>query len=269
LTDYVRNGRYVYRTFPQPAVAERKSYVKRLVSAEEIRDRLAELEFRINHTALSRLSLLHQAERSPADPRPHEVLGSQALLEGDFPQAREQWLKAMALGSENPAIYHELSQLEYRQWFSRFDLYFRLPDELAAHLRDLLHRSIKVAPQQSDAYEMLAWVEATAKEGDVANINLVQAHFPEMTDKKRSLLALAFVRWRKDDLPTAISLLDELAKMEPDAWVRAGAETLRAKIEGREPKRNSNPRVNQPPGKRPPMKMPPPKFPPMKLPIGN
>jgi hypothetical protein len=159
-------------------------------------------------------------------------------MEGDVVRAREIWTRAVALGSENPAVIHELGQLESRQWFSRFDLYFRLPDELATHLRDLLHRSIKVAPHQSSAYEMLAWVEATAKEPQIANVNLVQEHFPELTEKRRSLLALAFVRWRKDDLPAAISILDALGKMEPDEWVQYGAETLRAKIEGRSPKRS-------------------------------
>lgn len=237
LIRYVHTGQYSYRKFPQPPVAAAQSYAMRAVRAEEIHDRLAELDFRVNTSAQARLALLQQAEQKSADPRPHEVLGAQALMEGDDVRAREIWTRAVALGSENPAVIHELGQLESRQWFSRFDLYFRLPDELATHLRDLLHRSIKVAPHQSSAYEMLAWVEATAKEPQIANVNLVQQHFPELTEKKRSLLALAFVRWRKDDLPAAISILDALAKMEPDEWVQYGAETLRAKIEGRSPQR--------------------------------
>ena len=264
LNHYVRSGRYSYGKFAQPPVAGIKTYAMRSVPAVEISDRLAELEFRVNHTGQARLALLQLAERNPADPRPHEVLGSQALLEGDTTRAREIWTKAIALGSENPAVFHELGQLESRQWFARMDLYFRLPDELATHLRELLHHSIKVAPHQSAAYEMLAWVEATAKEPDVANINLVQEHFPELTDKKRSLLALALVRWRKDDLKTATTILDELAKMEPDAWVQHGAETLRAKIEGRTPKR---PAPSATPGPR--IKVMPIKQPKMRLPTGN
>lgn len=256
LTNYVRNGRYTFRKFAQPPVAEEKSYLMRAVPAGEIHAQLAELDFRVNNSGLARLTLLQRAEQNPTDPRPHEVLGAQALLEGDFVRAREIWAKAVALGSENPAVYHELGQLESRQWFARMDLYFRLPDELAARLRDLLHHSIKVAPHQSAAYEMLAWVEATAKEPNVANINLVQEHFPELTDKKRSLLALAMVRWRKDDLKTATSILDELAKMEPDAWVQHGAETLRAKIEGRTPKRSA-PGGTQGPRLKPPLIKPP------------
>jgi len=264
LDNYVRNGRYRYVAFPQPAVAAGKTYAMRVVSTEEIHNRLAELEFRINNTGRARLAMLQLAERSPADPRPHEVLGSQALLEGDFVRAREIWSKAIDLGSQNPAIFHELAQLESQQWFSRVDLYFRLPDDLATHLRDLLHRSIKVAPRQSAAYELLAWVEATAKEPEIANINLVQEHFPEITDKKRSLLALALVRWRKDDPTTAISILDKLANMEPDAWMKSGAETLRAKIEGRSPVRSA------PDGsKRPQIKVRPIKPPPIKLPMSK
>lgn len=259
LAYYVRNGQYNFRKFAQPPVPESKSYVMRAVPAEEMHNRLAELDFRVSNSGQARLTLLQLAEQNPTDPRPHEVLGGQALLEGDVVRARETWIKAVARGSENPSVYHELGQLESRQWFSRFDLYFRLPDELAAHLRELLHHSIKVAPHQSAAYEMLAWVEATAKEPQIANINLVQEHFTELTDKNRSLLALALVRWRKDDLPTAVSILDSLAKMEPDEWVQHGAETLRAKIEGRPPKRSSpiatpaGPRVRiMPPKMKPP-----------------
>lgn len=264
LNYYVRNGQYTFRKFAQPPVAEGKSYAMRTVPAGEMHAQLAELDFRVSNSGKARLTLLQLAEQNPTDPRPHEVLGGQAFMEGDFVRAREIWTKAVELGSENPAVYHELGQLQSRQWFSRVDLYFRLPDDLATRLRDLLHRSIKVAPAQSAAYEMLAWVEATAQEPNVANINLVQEHFPELTDKKRSLLALALVRWRKDDVKTATSILDELAKMEPDDWVQHGAEMLRAKIEGRTPKR---PGPGGTPGPR--MKVIPIKPSKMKPPTGN
>jgi hypothetical protein len=238
LGEYVRSGRYTYRKLPQPTVAAEKSYVMRAVPPEEIYLRLAELEARINRTGQATLALLHGIDRNPADPRPHEVLGLLARYDREESLAIERWTKAIELGTTNPAIYHELGQLEGRRWFSNtLNLSFRLADEEAAHLRRLLRHSIQCAPDQTAAYEMLAWVEATANESQIENINLVQKHIGDLTDKRRALLATALMLWRRDDNPRALQVLDTLAKMEPDAWVQWGAETLRAKIENRKPVR--------------------------------
>lgn len=232
LRRYFRNGRYSYGKKPLPAVPPARSYAMRSVSVEEINLRLAELAVRINASPVGRLILLHAADRSGEAGRVQEVLAAAALRDGDWDQAAERWDQALAAGSDNPAVLHELLEHEKRKRFSRFDYYYRLPEDAAEKLRAWLARSIATLPDQSAAYEMLAWVEATAREPQVRNVNLVQARFAGLSDKPRTLLALAMVRARLGDKAGAEELLGSLEKMPQAVWVRYAAANLRAVLTG-------------------------------------
>ena len=238
LHDYVINGRFGERKMPAPKIAPRESYTVRQVARDEIREQLTELDFRVNRSPAAKLALLNRLEKTPGDVRPYEILGSDALQDGDDSIARERWQEAIAAGTQNPAIFHELALLESRRWFSEFDLlYFRLPDETARYLRDLLKRSIKSAPNQRQAYEMLAWVEATAEVPSVANVNLVQKHFPELKEKYQTMVALALVRLHLKDEATARKILDDLEQMPPPTppFVQKSTATLRAFMDAQHP----------------------------------
>ena len=233
LRRYFRSGRYGYGKRPLPAVPPAKSYAMQTVTAEEISLRLAELAVRINGSAAGRLLLLHAADRPGEAARVQEALAAAAVREGDWDQAAERWERALEAGSDNPAVVHELLEYEKRKRFSRFDYYYRLPEDAAQKLRAWLARSIAQLPDQSAAYEMLAWVEATAHDPQVRNVNLVQQHFAELKDKSRTVLALAMVRARLGDQPGAETLLEDLDKLSPPPWVRYAAEQMRAVLEGR------------------------------------
>lgn len=243
LQRYFRSGRYGYTEKPLPQVAAEKSYAMRAVPLEEINLRLAELAMRVNQSALAKLTLLQAKEGSSDYARIQEALGADAVREGDWDQAAERWDRALAAGSTNPAMMHELAQYESRRRFSRLDLYYRLPDEAATKLRDLLAKSIAAAPKQAAAYEILAWVEATAREPKIANVNLVQAQFPLVREKARTLLALAFVRMRLGDKAGATGILDELDKVGTDDWVKYGVEVTRAALEDRPVDRSRMPAI--------------------------
>lgn len=248
---YVRSGRYQARSLPVPAVAEPRTYERHAVSAAEVQLRLAEVAVRVNRTPQAKLALLHGADQRPEDTRIDETLGSLAYNENDLVGARERWERAIAHGSTNSAVFHELARVMTQRLFLRFDPYYRMPDELSARLRGLLRRSIESAPEQTSAYETLAWVEATSGECDVANVNLVQGRFDALKTKDRTLVSLALVRHRRGADAEALQLLGDLPKLDPDDWsVRAG-EALRAKIEGRKP----NPGRSD--GERPRPKAPP------------
>jgi hypothetical protein len=238
LERYVQSGSFRYFRQPKPKIDSEATYAMRPVPREEIQVRLAELALRVNRAPRAKLALLEATEKNPTDPRPFEMLGMEALLEGDQNGARERWEQAVTAGTHNVAIYRELGLLESRAWFNQFDYYFRLPVETTERLRSRLMRSIEYSPQQSAAYEMLAWVEAFAEEPSFANVNLVQQQFPGLRQQQRTLLALAFVRVRFNKAEEAKALLDQLDKMEPDPWTAHGAEIVRAKLEGRPPKRN-------------------------------
>lgn len=156
-----------------------------------------------------------------------------ALQESEIDVAREHWGQAVEMGTTNAAIFRELGRLESNAVFSQFDLDYRMPEKWAERLRNLLEKSIACAPEQSMGYEMLAWVEATAREPRIASINLVQQRFKTLNDKPRTLLALIMVRLRMGETEAAIEMLDQLDKMNPNEWVAFCAELTRARAEKR------------------------------------
>jgi len=229
LAHYVRSGRYRWVKLPSPPVRPAESYASRAVSRDEIRLRLAELHFRVNEDPGSRLLLLQEAEKADCDPRVLGALGADAWKRDDRREAQERWARALDRGETNPAVIFRLAQVEARGWFEYFNVDFRLPDDRAERLRDLLRRSIAAAPHQIEAYEILAWVEATARTPVIANVNRVQAQFATLRQKDRTLLALALVRVRLHQPDNALKLLDGLpANVAP--WVAQAADAIRAHI---------------------------------------
>ncbi len=234
LDHYFHGGRYGWQKLSVPAVEPARGYEMRKVPLDEINLRLAEVALEINRSAQGKLILL-QALDQPRDDaaRINEVLGADAIKDGDWDGALDRWKRAVAAGSSNPAVLHELCLLESQQRFRQFDLYYRLPDDTAAELRSLLKKTIAAEPQLAAAYELLAWVEATANAPQIPNINLVQANFPRLQQQDRTLLALALVRLRLDDKAGAVEILNALDRSGPSDWVRSGAEQIRAKLENR------------------------------------
>lgn len=211
LGTYIRKGRYSRYNLPLPQVAAARSYAVRPMPIEELRQQLIELDLRVNRSPQSKLTLMEAADRKPNDPHLQEVLGTAAVLENEPDLARERWEKAISLGSPNAAIFHELARLEYERWYENFDLLtFRMPDERSRYLRGLIARSIQRAPEQSDGYEMLAWIEATAETPSIESINLVQKNMGFVRHRSEVLLALALTRLRAKDYTTADEILQQL-----------------------------------------------------------
>jgi hypothetical protein len=237
IDSYVVSGRYSYSRFPLPELPPRSTYERRDVSREEIRERLGEVAYRSRQDPAGRFALLDALSRNRRDIRALEALGAVAHRTGDRDEFMTRWADAVEAGTENPAVIRQFAQLESSRWFRSVDYYFRLPDDRTEQLRELLKRSIKCAPLQSDAYEMLAWVESAAPKPDPANVNLVQSKFASLDDQHRTLLALAMIRLRVGDRATAEQLLSELEKSDASLSVRQGVESVRAGLENRPPRR--------------------------------
>lgn len=232
LDRYVDSGSFQGRKAPRPQIVGKQEYTARAATAGEMHVRLAELSVRFLKSPYANLALRGQLERQP-EARLHEVLASTALQENEADVAREHLLRAVELGTANIATYRELSRLEANLVFRQFNLDYRLPDERAKRLREMLHKSLAAAPTQSNAYEMLAWVEATAHQPDIATVNLVQRQFADLNDRPRTLLALVMVRMRLGQKDDALALLNQLDLLEPGDWVRFCAEVTRARLENR------------------------------------
>ena len=236
LDAYLRKGTFYRYKAKLPLIPEMKSYESREMSTDEMRLFLAELSLRVNQSATARFHLLQRADQVAGSARCWEALGSDAWNGGDPGEAEERWRRAMVSGSNNPAIFRELGQLEGWRWFERFDYNFRMPEVQAQALRALLKRSLEYAPDQNDGYELLAWVEASAIKPEIANLDLVQRRFRATQPNARTLLALVLVRVRLGDQSAAMALLDQLDQMHPEYWVVSAAEIVRAKLEGRAPR---------------------------------
>ena len=233
LERYVRNGRYSWSKIPLPDIPDTSTYTVESVTRPEITRRLAELDLRVNQSGRAKLAMLEAITEKEVDIRALEVLGTDAMREGDVATARERWQQAFDLGTTNAGVIHELAALEGNLWFSRLDVFFELPLATADKLRTLLFRSIEHAPNQSQAYEILAWVEATVKKPSSRNVNLVQQHLPAMHGRTRALLALALVRTRIEDFATARLLLNQ-AETEATAppahqWIEVLREHIKHK----------------------------------------
>jgi hypothetical protein len=233
LHHYLVAGDYHSVRLPRPKLEGAKSYLRREPTRDEMVERLAELALRVDRSPRGKLALLQAVDRAPGEARLQEVLGNDAYVDGDMIGVREHWGRAVELGTDNPAIYHELGEIEGRSSFETFDLYFRLPEARAARLRMLLERSIQYAPEQSGAYETLAWVESAAQKVDIAHVNLVQAHFSQLKNKGRTLLALALIRLRLNDVAGARTMLDGLEKTSRDQPTEQIADRIRAEIDRR------------------------------------
>jgi predicted negative regulator of RcsB-dependent stress response len=234
LENYINGGTYHYSQQAAPKIDPVKSYEVRAAPRDEIRLRLADLAMRVNRSAAARFVLLDAAEKSH-DPRVFEALGCDAMLDHDELTARDRWEQAITAGTHNIAVYRELGLMESRMWFQSFNYAFRMPPETTDRLRGRLLRSIDYEPQQSAAYEMLAWIEASAEQPSVANVNLVQQHFSVLHQKARTLLALALLRVHLNKTDEAEKMLEQLDSVEPDDWTRHAREIVSAHLEGRAP----------------------------------
>ncbi len=232
LEHYVMSGRFQGRKAPRPAIADPKGYEVRSVPADEMGERLAELMLRSTGSPIANLYVRNRLEQGP-DLRLHELMGSVALMADETDVARDHWRQAVELGTTNAAIFRELARLESNTVFAEFNLDYRMPPKRADDLRKLLKKSIECAPTQSMGYEMLAWVEASVSQPEIANVKLVQGHFNTLNDRPRTLLALVLVRMRLGDEKDAADLLKELGKLQPNDWVRYCAELTAARLENR------------------------------------
>jgi len=205
------------------------------VSKEEINLRLAELAVRVEHSPSGRLLLLNAATAHPQDTRPLETLGTEAQLEHDDQAAVDRWERALTAGSQNPAIIRELALMEGRQWFSNFDLSFRLPAATAARIRTRLLRSIELEPAQGAAYEMLAWIEAFTDDPVAKNINLVINHVATMRDKRGTLVALCALMLRLHRGSEAAMMLHHLESQQLEPRDAYAVTVLRPRLQAEFP----------------------------------
>jgi len=145
-------------------------------------------------------------EKYPDDPRTHELLFEAALSDEtgqNRPAALGQCLKAIQLGSANPLIYLWYLRRVYADTATSPD--YILPDQASANYRAVAGRLIQLAPDCTEAYKILATVEAHSRDISQPAAQIISAALPNMSnyDKCTTLCSLGTIYWRLKDYPKA------------------------------------------------------------------
>ncbi len=233
LRGYLQGGRYYQRSGPLPLANLTGNIALRAATDFERDFSLLNLKWRVHRTGDAMLAALQLAQLEPKSPRPHELLAAIAALDGEVERAYEGWQRAAELRSESSFAAVQAARWKIRELGARADLNLRLPEADAAQLRLWLDRALTRSPRDEDALEVLAWVEARAPEFRASIVNLVQSRVLALKNPNPTLLALAVIRWRAQDVATATSMVQAvLDSRQAKPETKAEARLLQWRITG-------------------------------------
>lgn len=226
LRSYLSGGRFFERRMALRQIDEKKITFRPATAVEREVGQL-NLRWRVHRSVEEVPAMIALAEREPAAPGPQELLAAVAMTQGDSIAAANRWRRAAELGSQNPFVYVQVAR-DAVKGFALGEFEERLAPEVAANLQQGLDRALALRPGYSEALEALALVEARAPRLRAEGINVVQAGVAHMRDRDVTLLCLAMIRWRANDRPTCLEILDALlTKVRATPQVRAAARSLR------------------------------------------
>ncbi len=233
LRGYLQGGRYYQRSGPLPLANLAGGIALRAATDFERDFSLLNLKWRVHRTGDAMLAALQLAQLEPKSPRPHELLAAIAALDGEVERAYQGWQRAAELRSESSFAAVQAARWKIRELGARADLNLRLPEADAAQLRLWLDRALTRSPRDEDALEVLAWVEARAPEFRASIVNLVQSRVLALKNPNPTLLALAVIRWRAQDVATATSMVQAvLNSPQAKPETKAEARLLQWRITG-------------------------------------
>jgi hypothetical protein len=206
LRAYLEGGRYYQRRGPVPLKGLAAKIAVRAATELERDFALLNLRWRVHRSGDSMLAALKLAEKYPESPRPRELLASIAANSGDVPRAFERWQEAAERNTENPFVYVHGARSKLMDIGLLAHPDDRLSDSDSTQLRQWLDRAGELSPLYEDVVEMLALVEARSPQFRVAVVNQIQLRVAQLKDPNPTLLALAIIRWRADDIATANSI---------------------------------------------------------------
>jgi hypothetical protein len=266
LVEYLRSGQYHSFTLKIPA-AEISTKIKARPAADFEREfALLDLDWRAHESGDALARAIMMSEAHPDRPEPWQLQAEMAMQEKNSTQAQHCLERAAALGSNSSFVLVRAAGGIVRQ--IRPPLDYRMPDELCKKLRGWLDRALELDPDNAEACENLAVVEAHSENIRGPVVRKIDAARKGMADPARTLAALAIVRWRIKDYENSERIADYLISLpKTPPGTKSMMEALKrriAKETGREvtpePKRRQvSPGGIKPPPIRPQIK--PPSFP--------
>jgi hypothetical protein len=227
LRAYLGGGQYYQRRVPLPLGDLRGRLVFRAATDTERDLALLNLRWRVHRSGDAMLAALQLADRDPEAARPHELLAAIAAQDGDRERAAERWAMAAQRKSDNDFVHLQAVKLALRDAGLTAGVEVRLEPETAAAVRTQLDALATKDPRAEELLELLALAELRAPELRPAVINHLQQATARIQRPHRVLLALAMIRVRAGDIPTALHIVDAIrdsARATPD--VKANAELL-------------------------------------------
>jgi len=227
LRAYLGGGQYYQRRVPLPLGDLRGRLVFRPATDAERDLALLNLRWRVHQSGDAMLAALQLAERSPESPRPHELLAAIAAQDGDRERAAERWAMAAQRNSDNDFVHVQAVKRALGDAGLTAGVEVRLDAETAAAVRTRLDGLATRDPRSEELLELLALAELRSPELRPAVVNHLQQATARMRRPHRVLLALAMIRVRAGDIPTALHIVDAIrdsARAAPD--VKANAELL-------------------------------------------
>lgn len=242
LRTYLEGGRYYQRRAPVP-LQDIESRISVRPATELERDlALLNLRWRTQQAGDAMQVALQLAGKFPQSPRPRELLAMIAAIDGDTTRARERWTEAAELGSENSFVHVQAARAHLLELQPGADPDARLGAATTAQLRGWLDRVCTSSPAYDDAWETLALVESRAPEMRIPVVLDVQKRVPQLKDRNPTLLALALIRWRAQDLKTAAHLIEAVIESPlAKPHTKATAELMQQRLTGKEVSRSRSP----------------------------
>jgi hypothetical protein len=113
--------------------------------------------------------------------------------------------RAIELGADHPKILinkitDETSQMPHT-------VTYRMPEEVANHLRELIDKAMLLYPGNEDLVRQLAYVEAFSPKLRVDKLRFIESVVKKLSDRDEVLLYLSYIRWRHGDPETAKAIL--------------------------------------------------------------
>jgi hypothetical protein len=206
LSTYLQGGRYYQRRGPVPLKGLAAKIAVRAATDLERDFALLNLRWRVHRSGDAMLAALKLAEKYPDSSRPRELLAAIAANDGDGTRAFERWQEAAERNAENSFVYVQGARAKLLDIGLLADPDGRLSDADSAQLRHWLDRAAVLSPLYEDVVEMIALVEARSLQFRVPVVNQIQMRVSQLKDPNPTLLSLAIIRWRANDIPTATEI---------------------------------------------------------------
>jgi TonB family protein len=202
------------------------------------------LRWRVHRGGETMLAGMQLADRFPSAPGPQELLAFVAAADGDLQGALNRWRRAAELDSGNPFVLLQAVRGKILEIGVELDPESHWPAEETRQVRAWIDRALQGNPRSEESMELLALIEANAKEFRIPAVNLLQNAVNRMKDPNPVLLALAVIRWRVKDYATARSIVGvvmEATRARPDT--KAMAQMLQKRFAEETPKVAEPPRI--------------------------